>query len=297
MLYVYKYILFSFFFGGIFFLYKQDKKNIYKIIDFILNQYIYTKMFIENYYKKIYENYFMVKGFRITNIIVYEPNVQLVTGLNSHINYTEYSEISPIVYKQIINNMNNSIQYTLNIQNCYSYESNLKICYEYDEKPYIFIYTSKMAKAKVTIPLSLYSEDIIKNFKNDIIFPYYTKHSKDASFYSLFNIDCKNIKSVTYNGVEDKLLLKRINQYKGLFNDFGLMYKCELQAKDILCDHELRELKELKIEFESPYFDEDTFDIIPHVIIIKSGEDYIISERIKSIIQKRNREFEDKKEK
>jgi hypothetical protein len=75
------------------------------------------------------------------------------------------------------------------------------------------------------------------------------------------------------------------------------MYKCELQAKDILCDHELRELKELKIEFESPYFDEDTFDIIPHVIIIKSGEDYIISERIKSIIQKRNREFEDKKEK
>ncbi len=297
MLYIYKYILFLFFFGGIFFLYKQDKKEIFKIIDFILNQYIYTKMFIENYYKKIYENYFMVKGFRITNIIVYEPNVCLTTGLNSNYNYEEYSKISPTVYKQIINNMNNSIQSTLNIQNCYSDKANIKICYEYDEKPYIFIYTSKMAKTKVSIPLPLYSEEIITTFKNDIIYPYYTKHSKDASFYSLFHIDCKNVKSVTYNGFEDKLLLKRVNQYKGFFNDFGLMYKCELQAKDILCDSELRELKELKIEFEAPYFDEDTFDIIPHIITIKSGEDYIISDRIKSIIQKRNHELEDKKEK
>jgi hypothetical protein len=159
------------------------------------------------------------------------------------------------------------------------------------------MYTSKMVKAGIIIPLPLYNENIIKDFKDDIIYPYYPKHSKSASFYSLFHIDCKNIKSVIYNGTEDKLLLRRVNEYKGFFNDFGLMYKSELQAKDILSDKELRELKELKIEFEAPYFDEDTYDIIPHIITIRSGTDYIISDRIKSIIQKRNQELEDKKEK
>ncbi len=296
MLYVYKYILFLFFFGGIFFLCK-DKKQIFKIIDFILSQFLYIKISMSHKYKSIYEKYFMVRGFRITNIIINDPNNCLVTSVNSNHNYKEYTELSPAVYEQIIISINNNIQYTLNIPNCYSYESNLKICYEYDEKPYVFMYTSKMAKEKVTIPLPLYSEDIITTFKNDIIYPYYKKHSKENSFYSLFHIDCKNIKSVTYNGIENKLLLKRINKYKGLLNDFGLMYKCELQAKDILSESELKELKELKIEFEAPYFDEDTFDIIPHVITIKSDEDYIISERIKSIIQKRNDELEDKKEK
>ncbi len=297
MLYVYKYILFLFLFGGIFFLCKQDKKQIFKILDFILNQFIYTKMFIQNYYKKIYQTYFMVKGFRITNIIICDPNTCLVTGLNSNYDYKEYTELSPAVYEQIIININNSIQSTLNIHNCYSNESDLKICYNYDEKPYVFMYTSKMAKSGIILPLPLYNENIITNFKNDIIYPYYPNHSKSASFYSLFHIDCKNIKSVIYNGTEDKLLLRRVNEYKGLLNDFGLMYKSELQAKDILSDRELKELKELKIEFEAPYFDEDTYDIIPHIIRIKSGEDYIISERIKSIIQKRNQELEDKKEK
>ncbi len=296
MLYVYKYILFLFFFGGIFFLCK-DKNQIFKIIDFILSQFLYIKISMSQKYKSIYEKYFMVRGFRITNIIISEPNVSLVTGVNSNYKYKEYNELSPAVYEQIIISINNTIQYTLNIQNCYSYESNLKICYEYDEKPYIFIYTSKMAKAGVTLPFPLYSENIIKDFKNDVIYPYYIKHSKENSFYSLFHIDCKHIKSVTYNGEEDKLLLKRINKYKGVLNDFGLMYKSELQAKDILCERELKELKDLKIEFEAPYFDESTFDIIPHIITIKNGEDYIISERIKSIIQKRNDELEDKKEK
>jgi hypothetical protein len=156
-----------------------------------------------------------------------------------------------------------------------------------------------MAQNGVTLPLPLYNEEIIQRFKSDIITPYYMKHSKEASLYSLFHIDCKHIKSVIYNGFEDKELLRRLNKYKGLLNDFGLMYKGKLKVKHILTPCELKELKELKIEFEAPYFDDETFDIIPHVIIGKCGEDYIVSDRIKSILEKRDLEerLEEKKKK
>jgi hypothetical protein len=301
--YIDQYIQYSFFliflFGFYLFCTHIEKKRVLQSADFLLSQILYIKMFIQDFYKKTYETYFMVKGFRITNIIIRDDHQSLVTSIDTQSYYKEYISLCPQTYVQIINGMNHSIQSKLNIENCYSNQSDLTICYEYDEKPYIFVYTAEMAQNGVTLPLPLYNEEIIQRFKSDIITPYYMKHSKEASLYSLFHIDCKHIKSVIYNGFEDKELLRRLNKYKGLLNDFGLMYKGKLKVKHILTPCELKELKELKIEFEAPYFDDETFDIIPHVIIGKCGEDYIVSDRIKSILEKRDLEerLEEKKKK
>ncbi len=298
--YIDQYIQYSFFLIFLFFTYilfqNCEKHQLIRIADFILSQILYVKMYFQDLYKHIYEKYFMVKGFRITNIIVKDHNVALITGLDTYSNYTEYQELSPEVYNEIITGLNHSIQKSMNIRDCYSNESDLTICYRYDEKEYIFVYSAEMAKKSVRIPLPLYNEEIIENFKKDILKPYYTKHSKEASFYSLFHIDCKHIKSVMYNGEESPDLLHRVNKYKGLMNDFGLMYQGKLKVKHILTNRELKELQELKIEFEAPYFDEETYDIIPHVIVGKCGEDYILSDRIKSIMEKRNCEEEQAKE-
>jgi hypothetical protein len=159
------------------------------------------------------------------------------------------------------------------------------------------VYDDEMAEQNVKIPLPFYDEERIANFKNDIFEPYYMKHSKDASIYSLFHIDCKRIKSVKYNGEENALLLKEIRKYQGLFNDFGLLYQGRVKVKHILHEDEVKKLNSLEIEYEAPYFDEDTFDIIPHKIVVHHGNDILISERMKSIMERRNQEEKKRKEK
>jgi hypothetical protein len=95
---------------------------------------------------------------------------------------------------------------------------------------------------------------------------------------------------VKYNGVEDSFLLNELCKYQGLFNDFGILYQGRVKVKHILHEDQVEKLESLEIEFEAPYFDEDTFDIIPHKIVLHHGEDIIISERIKSILEKRSEE-------
>lgn len=268
-----------------------ETNNIYKIIDYVITKILYIKIYIQKIYQKIYNDYFLEKGFKIKNIILIDNNCNNVTSINE--NYlNNFDKLNCEVYKKLIYDTfdyNKSVglinYFDINDNNLY-----IKIVYNYDNVEYIFIYNNEMARNNVTLPMPLYSEEIIENFKKDIINPYYGKHNKDASLYGLFHIDCKRIKSVRYNNVENEMLLNAINKYKGLFNDFGLMYKSKVKVCDILNYYELEYLEKLEIEFEAPYFDEITFDIIPHIIEIKDKNDYIISDRIKSILDKREKD-------
>ncbi len=265
-----------------------ESNNLFKIIDNILTKILTIKIYIHNMYNKIYDKYFKEKGFKIVNIIVHDEINNIVTGLDPSILNNEI-QLDALLYDKVINYMN-YVNKSYNLIEKDGNISYIKIVYKYDENSYIFLYTKEMAQKNVIVPLPLYDEDIINNFKNDIISPYYYKHNKEASLYSLFHIDCKKIKSVKYNGNEDKILLNIINEYKGLLNDFGLMYKCNLKAKDILNEYQIKYLESLEIEFEAPYFDEITFDIIPHIIRVNHKDDYIISDRIKSILNKREKD-------
>ncbi len=270
-----------------------EKNKVYKNIDIVVSNILYMKIYIQQLRQKIYEKYFMIRGFQIDRILV----IDKINKVSTLCNYTiTTNELTPELYRNILQNthiMNKEyglITYDSNDFHSELYKNMImKIVYLYDEKEYIFIYNYEMACDNVVLPIPLYDEKIIENFKKDSIAPYYIQHNKEASLYSLFHIDCKRIKSVIYNGLENEDLLNRINQYKGLFNDFGLMYKSKLRVMDILTEMELKYLESLEIEFEAPYFDEITFDIIPHIIRVTKPDDYIISERIQSFLEKRNK--------
>ncbi len=273
-----------------------DKNEFYKLIDKVVTKIIYIKMNIKeiyNYlYKSYYEPYFVEKGFKIENIIVCDDLCNNRTSIG---NAMIIKELNPQIYKNIIYStfdFNQSVgmlnHFDINNDNVY-----IKIVYKYDTQQYIFVYNNEMARSNIIVPIPLYDENILENFKKDSIKPYYEKHNKDASLYSLFHIDCKKIKSVKYNGVDNPEdidnceLLRSINNYKGLLNDFGLLYKCKLKVKHLLSGLLLDNFKSLEIEFEAPYFDEVTYDIIPHIIKLENKEDYIISDYIKNILEKR----------
>ncbi len=273
-----------------------DRNSFFKFIDKIVTKLIYIKMnIIKSYnylYKSYYEPYFVEKGFKIENVIVCDDLYNNRTGIRNNM---ITNELNPHVYKNIIYSTfdyNQSVgmpnHFDMNNDNVY-----IKIVYKYDTQRYIFVYNNEMARLNIIVPIPLYNENIIEDFKKDSMKPYYEKHNKEASIYSLFHIDCKKIKSVKYNGIDDPNhidnyeLLRNINNYKGLLNDFGLLYKCKLKVKHLLSGSLLDNFKSLEIEFEAPYFDEVTYDIIPHVIKLDSKEDYIISDYIKNILEKR----------
>jgi len=280
---------------------KNNKQNIITYLDKILTYFLTLKMNIKNIYEYLYvtyyEPYFVEKGFKIQNMMVCDDYCNNRTIIGNKINS---NTLNPEIYKSLIYstfNFNESVglpnYYDINNDNVY-----IKIYYTYDNKDYMFVYNNEMARNNVIVPIPFYDESIIENFKKDSIKPYYEKHNKDASLYSLFHIDCKKIKSVKYNGIEDpnnienQLIFKSINEYKGYLNDFGLMYKCALKVKHVLSGSDLNNFKSLEIEYEAPYFDEVTFDIIPHIIKLTSKEDYIISDYIKNILEKRNNKLE-----
>ncbi len=274
-----------------------EKQNIIKYVDKILTYFLTLKMNIQNmyhyYYITYYEPYFVEKGFKIQNMMLCDDYNNNNTIIGNKINS---NRLNPEIYKSIIYStfdFNQSVglsnYYDINNDNVY-----MKIYYTYDNNDYMFVYNNEMARNNVVVPIPFYDETIIEDFKKDSIKPYYTKHNKEASLYSLFHIDCKKIKGVKYNGVEDpndfynKEILRTVNQYKGHLNDFGLMYKSALKVKHILSGNLLDNFKSLEIEFEAPYFDEVTYDIIPHIIKLTNKEDYIISDYIKNILEKRD---------
>ncbi len=273
-----------------------NKNTIFKFIDKVLTKLIYIKMnIIQKYdylYKNYYEPYFAEKGFKIENIIVCDDLYNNKTGIGNKIIFKELDceNYKSIIYSTFDFNQSMGIPNHFDINNDNVY---IKIVYKYDTQKYIFVYNNEMARANVIIPIPLYDENTLENFKKDSIKPYYEKHNKDASLYSLFHIDCKKIKSVKYNNIDDpnnidnQALLRSINNYKGLLNDFGLLYKCKLKAKHLLSGSLLDDFKSLEIEFEAHCFDEITYDIILHIIKLENKEDYVISDYIKNILEKR----------
>ncbi len=271
------------FLGGFTTYFWYHKSQFIQLIDYILSLFFSIKLTLQ----KEYQSRFTHKGFKLNFLIFYDENHSFVSGAAPPSGLTH---IDRDVYHMLFSRTNHSIYRELNVDHVYREKKYIKFCYQYDEKKYILVYDDEMAEQNIRIPLPFYDEERIANFRNDIFEPYYMKHSKDASLYSLFHIDCKRIKSVKYNGVEDSFLLNELCKYQGLFNDFGILYQGRVKVKHILHEDQVEKLKSLEIEFEAPYFDEDTFDIIPHKIVLHHGEDIIISERMKSILERRNRE-------
>lgn len=242
--------------------------KIYKMIDYLLNIKIKLNNFIKDYFK--YPDFKLIK-------------VLLYTNLVDNIDVTYYFKDDNIKYIDDI--LIDNILYSENIRDYYNENIRLKCFFLYKGTEYILYFSYK--KSNKYIPYAPYSEDIIKNYRNDIILPFHYKNNKKKYFYSLFAIDSKDILYVYLNNVKNDALLKYFQMIKTPFNDFGILYNSPVKLLWVLSENniKLNDFNELKIIFMD-YFDENTFEMKDHNIILNKTDinNNIISERMKEIM-------------
>ena len=181
----------------------------------------------------------------------------------------------------------------------------LKIFFSYKNINYIIYFPyKKLMTNKQTdqyyMPFPPYSEEILNNYRNDIIVPYYSESIKKKYFYSLFSIDSKNILTVKINetpetrvegvqGVElDNFRLEYFNMIKTPFNDFGILYNVPVKLIWSLSENNVNIdlFTKFYLKFLNLYFDEEEMDLKEHIIELKRDDldKVIISKRMVEIL-------------
>ena len=167
----------------------------------------------------------------------------------------------------------------------------LKIVFYYKKDKYILYYSPNLTKNFVPYPP--YTEKIITDFRTDIVYPTHVNQNEKKVFYSLFNIDSKNIAKIE---IDDKCvssdMLRYFNEIKTPFNDFGLLYNCPIKLKWILQENNINIsiFKKFYLLFLNVLFDEDTLTLKEHFINMTDADidNILISDRMKEILQKKN---------
>ena len=144
------------------------------------------------------------------------------------------------------------------------------------------------------IPYPPYSTDIISNFRNDIILPMYTSNLKKKYFYSLFNIETKDILTIKLNDNDNNMLLQYFDMIKTPFNDFGILYNIPIKLIWVLVENniDINNFSKFYLKFDSIYINDKTFELNDHEILLtnKDLNKFIISERMKEIINLKKKE-------
>ena len=149
------------------------------------------------------------------------------------------------------------------------------------------------------IPYPPYSELIINNLRNDIIYPSYTTQLKKKYLYSLFNIDSKDILSIEINNNNYNNLIKYFEMIKTPFNDYGILYNVPIKLIWCLVENniDISAFFKFYLKFESVYINEETFELNEHTIEMTNNNlnEYIISDRMKEILIIKKKEDSKKK--
>ena len=245
----------------------------------ILDTLIFTKIYFKNQIKKWFktDDYQLKKMLLYTNL---EENYDVTNIFNK-----KYKKI-----KLIDNNLLEEIYQLLLIKFKFNKDIRLKIFFTYKNINYIIYFSYN----NHYIPYPPYSEDILNNFRNDIVLPYYSDPKKKY-FHSLFLIECKNILSVSINDIENDNLLDYFDKIQTPFHDFGILYKNPVKLRWILFENNinLNEFSYLYLRFLNFYFNEDKMELIEHSVNMdKNDVDKIfISDRIKEILSIKNSEL------
>jgi len=274
--------------------------NPLKIIPFFLiNLYSYNwkiKLFVN----LIYINYFLIK-YRIEIVdFILLTKIKLISYLYPIKNY---SLIKVHLYKNLINNidvtdifLNNKInkidkkliidlfcKYNICFDN--NEDIRLKIYFTYKNIYYILYYDFNNS---YHIPYPPYSEEILENYKKDIILPKYNKEYNKKYFYYLFNVESKDIETIKINEKTNEDLNLYFEMIKTPFNDFGILYGSYIKLKWILIenDYNLSNFKSFYLKFLNFYLDEINMDLKEHYIEFNKDDlnENFISNRMKSIL-------------
>ncbi len=237
-----------------------------------------AKLMVKQYFKK----YGLHKEFTINKVLLY-------TNLNNFIDVSSYFNGR---VKEINKNTIETIYKLNNMKMVENDDIRLKIFYTYKENEYIkyFSYNRLIHKdyGIYELPIPFYNKEIIENYRNDIVKPYYTKDVDKKIFYSLFSMESKDIHTVEINDCKNDKLIEYFNKIKGPFNDYGILYHTPVKVKWVIAENniDLDSFKKLYLKFMSVYFDDILMDIKEHFIEMDETklENIIISERMKEIL-------------
>ncbi len=270
---------------------KGSKINPILLLDQLLSRILLIKLYFVRCYMALYDRFLAQKGFRLKSAQLRSsiPDLHCVV-IDCFKTFSRRMADEVEAPKKIRPSHFRSL---CEVHGCDPDSSYLQLHYQYNEQSYTFIYTHQMAEMGVVVEYPLYHDEKIRDFKADLCHPHFTKPDSKNSLYSLFGIDCKGIKGVRFNGDPDHpfnpVIGERIMGLKGPLNDFGYLYQGDTRVQHLLDPHHTKEFRSLEIEYVAPYLDEETFDIVPHVIQVESLNDRLLSPRMKSVLENRKK--------
>lgn len=153
----------------------------------------------------------------------------------------------------------------------------LKIYFRYKSIEYIqyFPYSNDNY-----IPYPLYSEDIIKNYRNDYVYPNYiniNKNINNSIFYSMFSMESKDIDSIIINDTifnKDTELYNYFKKIQTPFYDLGILYQCPIRLLWALVENsiDINTFKNFELKYLNMYFDEEKMDLLEHKITFNKND-------------------------
>ena len=161
----------------------------------------------------------------------------------------------------------------------------MKIYFTYKNINYILYYDFCNS---YSIPYPPYSENILENYKKDIILPKYNKVINKKYFYYLFMVESKDIYTIKINDKINEDLNLYFEMIKTPFNDFGILYASFIKLRWILAENniDLNNFKSFYLKFLNLYLDEENLDLKEHCIEFNKDDlnKYLISKRMKNIL-------------
>jgi len=259
-----------------YYLYSYRTFYLEKIIDDIL----IIKLKIEN-------KYFKKSDFILQKVLLY-------TNLKDNIDVTKYFKDN--VYNKISRSTIKELYEYKNIPLEYNSDIRLKIFFLYKNINYIiyFPYSKNINKEseEYYIPYPPYSDNIISQYRNDIIPPFHTDIIKKKFLYSLFSIESKNIDTIMINNIDNIDLILYFESVKTPFNDFGILYNVPIKLIWALYENniDLENINTFELIFLNLYFDEDTCELKVHNIKLLGNQlnELIITDHMKDILRKKN---------
>jgi len=255
------------------------KNLLYLFFDNFLNIFICIKIFINNLY---YQNFIIDK-------------VLLYTDLSTNIDITKKIKNITLINKTTIIDLYNmyNLDFILNDN------IRIKIFFRFKNIKYIIYFPYNRYKNsniinddKYYLQLPLFSDKIMENYRNDIIFPLYIQNYKKKILYPLFSMECKNIYTVKINNTLNKQLFEYIEMIKTPFNDFGILYNIPIKLNWLLSENNINieTFNSFYLKFLNLYLDEENMELKEHYIEFdnKNIEKFIISDRMEEIIFKKN---------
>lgn len=262
--------------------FKKVYININKFIYFHLENLVNVILIFKIKFNEIINKYFKKNN---NDYILNE--VFLYTDLRNSYKITDYFKITDI---KTINN--DTIKNIFKIYNLILNDDGnirLKICFTYKDSKYI-IYFKYDVLNNYYIPYPPYSEQILDDYRNNIIRPLYFKINNKNSFYMLFNIESKNILDIKINDelINNQTIIEYFNMIKTPFNDFGILYNCSVKLLWILSENniEIENFNNFYLKFLNVYLDEINMELREHFIYYTKNDidKILISKRMEEIL-------------